>query len=29
MKIDDDYYEKRNNDGGSKFNPKFDILEFE
>ena len=25
----DDYYEKRNNDEGSRFNPKFDILEFE
>ena len=26
---DDGYYEKRNNDEGSRFNPKFDILEFE
>ena len=26
---DDDYYEKRNNDEGSRFNPKFDISEFE
>ena len=26
---DDDYYEKRNNDEGSRFNPKFDIPEFE
>ena len=26
---DDDYYEKRNNDEGSIFNPKFDIQEFE
>ena len=26
---DDDYYEKCNNDEGSKFNPKFDIPEFE
>ena len=25
----DDYYEKRNNYEGSRFNPKFDILEFE
>ena len=26
---DDDYYEKRNNDESSRFNPKFDIPEFE
>ena len=26
---DDDYYEKRNNDEGSRFNLKFDIPEFE
>ena len=26
---DDDYYEKRNNDEGSIFNPKFDISKFE
>ena len=25
----DDYYEKRNNDEGSRFNPKFDIPEFD
>ena len=26
---DDDYHEKRNNDEGSRFNPKFDIPKFE
>ena len=26
---DDDFYEKRNNDEGSRFNPKFDIPKFE
>ena len=26
---DDDYYEKRNNDEGSRFNPNFDIPELE